>query len=54
MSIGPVRTMNNAGKPTGFVLNFVGIFKNLEKALAFDSQDVKIVVEGHRRSASSI
>jgi type I restriction enzyme R subunit len=28
------------------VLDFVGIFENLEKALAFDSQDVKGVVEG--------
>jgi type I restriction enzyme R subunit len=27
-------------KPSGFVLDFVGIFENLEKALAFDSQDV--------------
>ena len=33
-------------KPSGFVLDFVGIFENLEKALAFDSQDVKGVVEG--------
>ncbi len=27
-------------KPAGFVLDYVGIFENLEKALAFDSQDV--------------
>ncbi len=27
-------------KPSGFVLDFVGVFENLEKALAFDSQDV--------------
>lgn len=33
-------------KPAGFVLDFVGIFENLEKALAFDSDDVKGVVEG--------
>jgi len=33
-------------KPAGFVLDFVGIFDNLEKALAFDSEDVKSVVEG--------
>ena len=33
-------------KPAGFVLDFVGIFENLEKALAFDSQDIKGVVEG--------
>ena len=30
-------------KPSGFVLDFVGVFENLEKALAFDSQDVKDV-----------
>ena len=33
-------------KPAGFVLDFVGIFDNLEKALAFDSEDVKGVVVG--------
>ncbi|MGQ9780410.1 MAG: type I restriction endonuclease subunit R [Bacillota bacterium] len=33
-------------KPAGFVLDFVGIFENLEKALAFDSEDVQGVVEG--------
>lgn len=33
-------------KPGGFVLDFVGIFENLEKALAFDSQDVQSVIEG--------
>jgi type I restriction enzyme R subunit len=33
-------------KPGGFVLDFVGIFDNLEKALAFDSQDVQAVIEG--------
>ena len=36
-------------KPAGFVLDFVGIFENLEKALAFDAQDVtdvqKVVTE---------
>jgi len=31
-------------KPSGFVLDFVGIFDNLEKALAFDSSDVEGVV----------
>ncbi|HLE82563.1 MAG TPA: HsdR family type I site-specific deoxyribonuclease, partial [Dehalococcoidia bacterium] len=31
-------------KPAGFVLDYVGIFENLEKALAFDSQDVQGVV----------
>lgn len=33
-------------KPSGFVLDFVGIFDNLEKALAFDSEDVQGVIEG--------
>jgi type I restriction enzyme, R subunit len=33
-------------KPSGFVLDFVGIFDNLEKALAFDSKDVTGVIEG--------
>ena len=31
-------------KPCGFVLDFVGIFDNLEKALAFDSADIEGVV----------
>ncbi|MFC1730388.1 type I restriction endonuclease subunit R [candidate division KSB1 bacterium] len=37
---------DNGGKkkPSGFVLDFVGIFDNLEKALAFDSRDVGEVV----------
>jgi len=33
-------------KSSGFVLDFVGIFEKLEKALAFDSEDVKGVLEG--------
>ncbi|MDY7078343.1 MAG: HsdR family type I site-specific deoxyribonuclease [Chloroflexota bacterium] len=32
-------------KPSGFVLDFVGIFENLERALAFDSKDVEGVIE---------
>ena len=32
-------------KPFGFVLDFVGIFDKLEKALAFDSDDVKSVIK---------
>ena len=31
-------------KPAGFVLDFVGIFDNLEKALAFDSDEVESVI----------
>lgn len=33
-------------KPSGFVLDFVGIFEKLEDALAFDSDEVSGVVEG--------
>ena len=33
-------------KPSGFVLDFVGIFDHLERALAFDSRDVAGVIEG--------
>jgi type I restriction enzyme R subunit len=33
-------------KRSGFVLDFVGVFDNLEKALAFDSKDVAGVIEG--------
>ena len=32
-------------KPAGFVLDFVGIFENLEKALAFDSDIVASVIQ---------
>lgn len=32
-------------KPYGFVLDFVGIFEKLEKALAFDSDDVTAVIQ---------
>lgn len=32
-------------KPSGFVLDFVGIFEKLEKALAFDAQDIEDVAE---------
>jgi hypothetical protein len=32
-------------KPAGFVLDFVGIFENLQKALAFDSEEVGSVIQ---------
>lgn len=32
-------------KPHGFVMDFVGIFKNLEKALAFDSDEINAIVK---------
>jgi type I restriction enzyme R subunit len=31
-------------KPSGLILDFIGIFENLEKALAFDSSDIEGVV----------
>jgi len=37
----PYEDENGRKKPCGFVLDFVGIFDKLEKALAFDSEDVK-------------
>ena len=40
----PYEDDNGRKKPCGFVLDFVGIFDNLEKALAFDSQDIEGVV----------
>jgi type I restriction enzyme R subunit len=42
----PYEDQEGRRKPCGFVLDFVGIFDNLEKALAFDSKDVEGVVEG--------
>jgi type I restriction enzyme R subunit len=42
----PCEDENGKHKPGGFVLDFVGIFENLEKALAFDSKDVQSVIEG--------
>jgi len=32
-------------KPHGFVLDFVGIFDKLEKALAFDSDEINAIVK---------
>lgn len=42
----PYQDSHGHRKPGGFVLDFVGIFENLEKALAFDSRDVTSVIEG--------
>lgn len=42
----PYENENGKRKPGGFVLDFVGIFEKLEKALAFDSKDVRSVIEG--------
>jgi len=40
----PYEDEDGRKKPSGFVLDFVGIFDKLEKALAFDSQDIAGVV----------
>ena len=40
----PYEDDEGRNKPSGFVLDFVGIFDNLEKALAFDSDDVEGIV----------
>ncbi len=37
----PYEDENGRRKPAGFVLDYVGIFDNLEKALKFDSKDVE-------------
>ena len=42
----PYEDNTNRRKPCGFILDFVGIFANLEKALAFDSRDVSGVIDG--------
>jgi type I restriction enzyme, R subunit len=42
----PFEDAEGRRKPSGFVLDFVGVFDNLEKALAFDSEEVSGVVEG--------
>jgi type I site-specific restriction-modification system R (restriction) subunit len=41
----PYEDQEGRRKTCGFVLDFVGIFDNLEKALAFDSQDVAGVID---------
>lgn len=40
----PYEDKKGRDKPSGFVLDFVGIFDNLEKALAFDSTDISGVI----------
>ena len=41
----PYEDTTGRRKPAGFVLDFVGIFANLERALAFDSEAIQGVVE---------
>ncbi|WP_460034864.1 type I restriction endonuclease subunit R [Methylothermus subterraneus] len=42
----PYESEDGQRKTSGLILDFVGVFENLERALAFDSQDVSGVVEG--------
>ncbi|MEJ5247681.1 MAG: HsdR family type I site-specific deoxyribonuclease [Caldilinea sp.] len=42
----PYESEDGQRKTTGLILDFVGVFENLERALAFDSQEVSSVVEG--------
>ena len=42
----PYEDAEGRRKPAGFVLDFVGIFNDLERALAFDSRDIDRVVQG--------
>jgi type I restriction enzyme R subunit len=41
----PYELEEESKKPAGFVVDFVGIFDKLEKALAFDSEEVSGVIE---------
>ncbi|MYA69837.1 HsdR family type I site-specific deoxyribonuclease [Candidatus Poribacteria bacterium] len=41
----PYEDADGLAKPAGFVLDFVGIFEHLEKALAFDSDEVESVIQ---------
>ena len=38
-------SLNGKEKPCGLIVDFIGLLNNLEKALAFDSQDVSGVIE---------
>jgi type I restriction enzyme, R subunit len=40
----PYEDKEGRRKPTGFILDFVEIFEKLEDALAFDSDEVSVVV----------
>ena len=42
----PYEDAEGRRKPSGFVLDSVGIFDKLEKALAFDSRDIQGVIDG--------
>lgn len=40
----PYENKEGRQKPCGFVLDFIGIFSDLQKALAFDSADIEGVI----------
>ena len=42
----PYEDANGVEKPCGLIIDFVGILKDLKKALAFDSEDYSGVIEG--------
>ncbi len=42
----PYESEGGQRKTAGLILDFVGVFENLERALAFDSQDVEGVITG--------
>jgi len=42
----PYESEEGQRKTTGLIVDFVGVFENLERALAFDSKEVSGVVEG--------
>jgi type I restriction enzyme R subunit len=42
----PYESEEGQRKTTGLIVDFVGVFENLERALAFDSKDVSGVVQG--------
>jgi len=42
----PYESESGQRKTAGLIVDFVGVFENLERALAFDSKDVSGVVEG--------
>jgi type I restriction enzyme, R subunit len=41
----PYETEDGIAKPSGLVIDFVGIFEKLEKALAFDSDEISGIIE---------
>ncbi|MEM3112617.1 MAG: DUF3387 domain-containing protein [Candidatus Anstonellales archaeon] len=45
----PYEDREGRKKPAGFILDFIGIFSNLEKALAFDSSDIEGIVNDIRK-----